>query len=70
MEKFDVQSLPLGPKPRAWTTAVLGNLERLAKDQSVSSKIRSDLEAIRKLIFVILNQDTENGEWTIQFVQK
>ena len=70
MKNLDVQALKLGPKPRAWTASVLGNLKRLATDQSIPSKVRQNLEDTRELIFDILNSRAENGEWRIEWFSK
>ena len=70
MKELDVQSLPLGPKPRAWLTSVLGNLKRLATDQSIPPQIRKNIETMRELLFEVLEPETKNGEWRIAFYPK
>ena len=52
----------LGPKPRAWATSVLGNLERLTKDQSIAEETRNQLWEIEKLLEEIFAGTFEGKE--------
>ena len=66
MTKVDVQSLKLGPKPKAWATSVFGNLDRLAKDQSISPEVRENIRLIRGLLIELFSKRYESEKWSIQ----
>ena len=63
MAKFDVQSLELGPKPRQWAASVLGNLEKLAGDQSVKPEVREILREVELLLIDLLSKGHKVGAW-------
>ena len=52
----------LGSKPKAWATSVIGNLDRLTKDQSLSKEMRDTLSEIRSLIIEVLAGRFEGEE--------